>query len=279
MADESPASRAPQAEAPADPKWWGAHSFALGQTRCLRVGPLFLELTRRENEWSVSYGYDVHELSDTFGVDSHAAPVRSLLESRRFALETSAEISLVPWLVEQPTVVRPIHRLTLPQGADISLYFSTAVNVVARDGSATGTARRRGQGALLTEFPTVRPKETFFGPSTMEGEVCFVSRTLAKLSLDELPFRPNRAITEVRLANRGKEPVDIARFRVPMPYLSLYWSEETARFLTEPVSFTADGDGLGALAVGKPPAGATRISGPREELKVPITQALSRLWA
>ena len=266
--------------APDDAVWWGAHAFDLEGRRRVRVGPIYLEIERQDTEWIVDHAYAADELADAYGVDSKAVPIEAELERRRFAGRTSNELSLVPWLAERAIVVRPVTRFTLPRGAEISLFFSTALNVALRDGGAATTSLGLGHGVFLAEYPTVIPKETWFGPNTMEGELCFASRTMASLSIHELPFRPNRAITEVRLSNRGSDPVDIARFRVPMRHLALYWDARIERFVTEPISLTRrDGADLGAFAVGKAPTDVPRVSGPREELRVPLTGALSRLWA
>ena len=71
-------------------------------------------------------------------------------------------------------------------------------------------------------MPIYRPSDTWFGPSTREGELCYGSQTNCLLHLDELPFRPHRAITPVMVKNKAETALLIERMSLPVNYLSLF---------------------------------------------------------
>ncbi len=85
---------------------------------------------------------------------------------------------------------------------------------------------------FLLDVPTHRPSDSWFGPSTMEGELCYGSRTNARLNLENLPVRPHRAISVVRVKNGSTKDLNIEKLKLPTPQMSVfvtaeghYWTE------------------------------------------------------
>jgi hypothetical protein len=58
----------------------------------------------------------------------------------------------------------------------------------------------------LQEVPMLRPSDTWFGPTTMEGELCYASQTYARLNLEKLPIGPHHAGTQVTIQIEGHNP-------------------------------------------------------------------------
>jgi len=75
---------------------------------------------------------------------------------------------------------------------------------------------------LLREIPIQLLSDTWFGPSTREGELAYASQTSARLLLENLPRRSNRAVTPVSFRNRAESALFLERLSLPVPYLPLY---------------------------------------------------------
>ncbi|MDX9875661.1 MAG: hypothetical protein RBS88_12165, partial [Spongiibacteraceae bacterium] len=87
-------------------------------------------------------------------------------------------------------------------------------------GTALWIRLQLGNRTLL-ELPTVRLSDTWFGPNTREGELCYASQTRARLQLLDIES-PWRAITPITIINRGDDVLKLDRLNVPVPNLSLY---------------------------------------------------------
>jgi hypothetical protein len=120
--------------------------------------------------------------------------------------------------------------------------------------------------ALLDE-PTHRPTDTWFGPSPMKGELCYATRTAARMNLDNIPSRPHRVISAVEIRNKAKSTLTVEKLKIPVMHQSVY-ATRGGNLWTETV--TLDHHEEGALAnvrLGKGPpkqaADTTLVRGPR----------------
>ena len=91
------------------------------------------------------------------------------------------------------------------------------------------------------EFPIQRPSDTWFGPSTLEGETCYAIRTHSRLNLENLSLHPYRALTQIDIDNRAEAPLHVERLNLPVPYLSLFVNPEGILW-TEAVTMTQKDD-------------------------------------
>ena len=170
-------------------------------------------------------------------------------------------------------VSRPLKPVHIPPGQEITFFVSSPLwlRLELPEGNS-----------LLEEFPIRRPSDTWFGPSTQVGELCYASETNCLLSLDELPARPHRAFTPVVISNKGDDMMLLERLNLPVPYLSLY--EADGRLWTQTVNMSREQElGLATvdMATGPPPQakGAQPLRGPRRALeKNVLTWALSALF-
>lgn len=237
-----------------------------------------LWIHRLEHEWRV-----VHEQrEDPFESASEVeVPVGEAEDEERGIVyrfsfrKTSRRVVLTPALADRPVIVRPESALTVPAGEDINLYLSTPLWLQVRVGDPE---------MLLVELPSYRPSDTWFGPSTREGELCYASRTAGRLRLADVTLLPHRAITVARLRNRAKNALLLERIRLPVQYLSLYGTLE-GDLWTETITLTRqEGGDLAELQIDKrPPAevGKTeRIASARQQLETGlVVRAFSRLFS
>ena len=185
-----------------------------GNARLWHIGPLALHVRCLAREWRVTTREEPTQV-DRFTALGPAAEVPAPEDGtvQRFATVPEDErITLRPQLADRAVVVRPDPALGLPPGHDVTFYMSMPawVQLVS------------GQGTPLQGIPVTRPSDTWFGVSRMEGELCYASRTAARLGLDELPRRPGRVITEVHVRNHGTDLLQVERVQVPAPFLPVY---------------------------------------------------------
>jgi hypothetical protein len=182
---------------------------------------------------------------------------------KRFGFrKASGQLELRPALADRPVVVNPEIPFALPAGEETSLYVSVSLWLQIHTGNPA---------SLLLEEPVFRPSDTWFGPSTMEGELCYAGRTGARLNLENLTVRPQRAICAVRIRNRAATLLPLQRLKLPAPNLSLFTSAE-GHLWTEALTLDRDQDGeLASLRLGKGPPREARdpvhVNGPRARIE------------
>jgi hypothetical protein len=171
-------------------------------------------------------------------------------------------VRLKPCLADRPVVVNPESPLLVPPNEDLVLYLSTPLWVIVTIGSSS---------AVLLDHPTDRPTDTWFGSTTTTGELCYASRTAARLTFDNLPVRPHRAVTIASISNRAASPLAVEKLRIPAPQMSVYGTEG-GRLWTETVTFERHEDGeMARHQHGKGPPDiattATLLGGPRSPVE------------
>lgn len=130
--------------------------------------------------------------------------------------KTDSRCTLAPMLADRAIVVRPDIPLFILPGEEVTLYVSTPLWIRVEVGK---------ESRLLQEIPSYRPSDTWFGASTLEGELCYAVQTAGRLRLENLPRRLHRAITPIHVRNGGTDALHIAHIQVPVQYLSLFEGE------------------------------------------------------
>ncbi|MEY2864304.1 MAG: hypothetical protein RLY58_2011 [Pseudomonadota bacterium] len=218
----------------ADLKWWGEYQFDIGQSRAWLLGSLLLRLTRGVNEWQLEYHRPRHQdendqdwqlLSpeEDFGQ-------KTTLERYLFA-HTGDRLTLLPRLADRSVVVKPVNPIYIPAGQQGTMFISTPLWVAAYIPE---------QKAPLFDTPILRPNDTWFGPNTLRGEVCYATPVFCRTELAHLPPRPFRAVTPVHFHNNGTNQLELARINLPVPALPLFHSADTGRLWTSPIDVLHD---------------------------------------
>jgi hypothetical protein len=259
-----------------DGRWWGRFEVSLEGTCAWRIGPLQLYAQRWRQEWRLSWTYGSDPLDTTVGMDHGVAPPQSDdLRSARFAFrETDTALELRPRLADRSVVVWPETPLYVPGGEEAVLYVSTTlwVDVSAAEGNRH-----------LIGLSAYRPSDSWFGPNPREGELCYASRSLARLRFEEVVQRPHRALSPITVRNLAADAFLIERLSVPVPQLPLYLAEN-GQFWTPPLVMERDEDGeqvaLRFNEFALPPGlRADRIAEPRQRPdKNVLLKALDRLF-
>ena len=255
--------------------WWGEYEVPEDRLRYWQIGPLQLWVERLTHEWRLVMQASNDLLANDV-VTEVVDPREDLLELgqiRRFGTSHAGRsIRLRPMLADRAVVSRPETPFCIPSNEQVTVYVGTPIWV----GVSTN-------GTQLHQTPTLRPSDTWLGPPTREGELCYASRTFCRLSLDRLHSRPHRATTAVTIANQTPEVLEIARLKLPVPNLNLY--HDGSRLWTQDVLLKHDevGDFVAMETLAAPPAqapAATLI----EPARVPesnniLVRAFSNLFA
>ena len=246
-----------------DGRWWLPIEVAAGDALCVHIGPLSLMARRMTSEWQLAFER-AEESTEHAGAEySVSADAFQSEDFERFMFAHAPErVTIRPALADRPVVIRPRQPVFLPSGEEVTLYMSSPVTVRIETGDP---------GVLLREIPSVQLSDTWFGPSTREGELCYSGRTSARQELEEVPRRAHRVLTAARIRNESVMPLPLEKLSLPVPALSVYGTLQ-GDLWTESVSLVHSGDPeLAMLHVdeGAPTyAGATtRLSPPRRPIQ------------
>ena len=257
-------------------QWWGEFRLAEDEAVRHRIGPLDIVLQRLRREWRVALENRAEGAEEDV-VSTMAVPAQEMetiegLDRYVFRATTEA-YRIVAALADRPVVARPSSPFNLPPGEEATVYVSSPLWVRIENGAAR----------VLKEAPILRPSDTWFGPSTREGELCYASQTSCRTALEEIPLRPHRAVTAVRIGNKAKKALLLERLSLPVVHLSLFASPQSLLW-TESVSMIREEDeDLASLRIEKKPpteAGTTSpLGGPRKAAEKGMwTKALSKLF-
>lgn len=244
-------------------QWWGPVPLAVNQAAVRQIAMLKLAVSRLPAEWRLCCDQqDLLEEDDlplsAAVVEAHEAPEYPQIQRYVFR-DAGSPLSLLPALADRPVVIQPFQPFTVPAGEEGAIFVSTPLWVHLGVGEPAQT---------LAYLPIRRPTDTWFGPNTMEGELCYASRTFGRMGLSEIPLRPHRAVTRVNIHNRAASPLLVERLSLPVPYLSRYAGDD-ARLWTESVAMERDRDGghanfrIEKNAPAEAP-GALLVAGPRQ---------------
>jgi hypothetical protein len=257
-------------EATSSDTWWGRYRIPLDQLGLWRIGPLSLWVGRCSGEWRLAWETERDPLEPTVRVHLPAAEEDLLAKKDviRFGVSSNDEqVDLVPRLADRPLISRPEKPFVVMPTDEITVYISTPVWVRVMAGP---------KQTPLFELPVYRPSDTWFGPDTMRGELCYAGRTAMRLNLEQLPFRAHRVTSAVTIRNRAREPITVEKLNLPVAHLTVY--EGPGRELwTENILFERPADSdlirlrLRDTVHHGAELGAVRISAPR----LPLSDRLS----
>jgi len=281
--DEAPVAGTPPAEPsdePRDPRWWGSVTLPIGGVARWRAGPSTVFAQRRASDWRLWHETEPDETAVAAELARQVEddPPEAAPTARFSFAETPDTITVSPALADRPIIVRPESSLSIPPGERVTLYVSSPVWMALQVDVRRPKRGSKGPSpSVLTELPSFRPSDTWFGPSTREGELCYAVRTAARSDVADLPLRPHRAVTPVTVQNQAATPLDVARIEAPMPFLSLY-ADRGGRLWTDGVLFTREPDDDTSVRVtAAAPAGGKRLAEPRDTRS--FGQTISRTFS
>jgi hypothetical protein len=245
-------------------RWWGPFNFNDGETRHWRIGPFRMWLTRLDGEFRlVSVRDDEPEPGELVaGVPTSDLPPEDGEVMRFGAGATEDAMTIQPLTADRAFIFKSQNPFLVPPKGEVTAFLSSPVWV---------RLQLDDPERHLHQEPTFRPSDTWFGPTTIEGELCYAARTSVRFHLENLPSRPFRAVTVLKIMNHAESVLPLARIRLPLPHLSLYGGED-GRLWTENVILDRkqDGDFAEIKLTRSAPTEAgscEKVSKPREEIR------------
>jgi hypothetical protein len=242
--------------------WWGDYEVAANQTLRWQLGPTTLWITRRDQEWRITSAGGRDVIDNRLAIAEPAEePAGDDINVRRVASRSgNRSIRLGPVLPDLPVVVKTTQPLFVPAMEEATLFVSVPLWLrVYLD----------GRDREVVDTPIARPSDTWFGPDTMTGELCYALRTSARLHIGDLPRQPHRAILAVRIRNSAPSVLLVETLKIPVPHLSLFASDK-GQLWTEAltVEHVKKAEASHVKLDDKPMqlAASQRIAGPRKEM-------------
>jgi hypothetical protein len=210
-------------------KWWGTFPAQESQALFWEIGPLQLGIERHKHEWRIASNStnDTDKFSIQIAVEESPTFSKKNLEFRRYVFSrTTPNVTLTPVLADRSQVSR----------AEIPFYISADEQATIYVSSPVWVKIEVGANAIkLDDIPTMRLSDTWHGPNTREGELCYASRTFCRTNLEELTVRANRVLTPVIIHNHDKYPLLIEQLSIPLPFLSVFVDPVTGTLWTEEI--------------------------------------------
>ncbi len=233
---------------------WGELTVEGEAWQLFELGSLRLELRRLGREWWIRSSRRPLEEEEGGSEPRESASSEGGGEGEeaigdRFVFrEAPGTVKLEPTLADRPVVSRPVAPLHVPSGESVTVFVSSPLWVRISVGS--GEAVRE-----LLELPLTVLSDTWFGPSSMVGQLCYAARTRARMHLDEVAPRPHRAVTPVEIRNESARKLLLERLSLPVPHLGLY-REANGAFWTESLAIVRRDERVPeAVEIGEGPPG------------------------
>ena len=201
-------------------KWWGLYPFRKNQKAHWKIGPFSLKAELCDHEWIIQYERGAESLSQDCLFDfPYETPhlTAEVKDTYRFGFSHSnGEVILTPRPADRPMVVRPVSPVYILPHSKVTIFISTALwlEISLNEPELT-----------LHTTPLYRPSDSWFGPLTGDGELCYASQTFGRMHLKDMDIRPHRAITAVHIENLNAKPLYLERVKLPVDLLSLYTTD------------------------------------------------------
>lgn len=214
-------------------QWWLPLALAEDESLKYSIGTLTLYLQRKEQEWIIA-SERLTESEDLFAVSQRKiTELPAALRTHRYVFQKNPEqFRLKPVLLDRTVVIKTRQPVNIPPAEKMTFYISSPVAV---------QIELIGVSSMLQEIPTLRLSDTWVGSSTLNGELCYATKTLARHSLDDIPLRPHRAVTPVTIQNKSSVMLNIEKLNIPVPLLSVFGAENGTLW-TESISLQHEGE-------------------------------------
>ena len=230
--------------------WWGVFELDEGVISCWEIGPLKLYVERGEALWRVGFWRSKDAMESAINyIREYTEEVDPATKWERFTPTGDSQISIELALADRPVVSLPVDAHFLAPKSAITFFIGSPLWIRLKD----------GEGNILKDTPIFPPKETWFGPLTYGGELCYASRTYCNTDLDNIPFYPHRAVTAVTIENNSALSFPLDKIKLPVNSLSAYVAEGH-RIWTQDCVYKIGGEGqmLHIKMKDKPPLKAPR---------------------
>ena len=202
--------------------WWGQYNIGINQTALWQIGPLRLAIQRHRNEWWIGHEPipDVDPDITTWEYQSVAPDVdiSQFTNITRHVSESKTEsVWLRPLLADRAIVSRPLTPFYISPQASVEIFVRSPLWLRIELGNDL---------TPILEMPMLRPSDTWFGPNTTTGELCYASMTSTRNHVENLPVGPHHAVSQVVIQNQANNQLHVERFVLPAPSLAVFGTSD-----------------------------------------------------
>ncbi len=198
-------------------EFWEPFELREGRTLHWRIGPLRLWIRRTPVEICMSHEEDAGEPPGVVCAVEEDAPEE--VNWCRWAVRDMAEpLRLKPLMPDRPVVVRPEAELSFRENSEGVFYARIPFWIAVMP--ADETVQKP-----FCVFPTRSLSNTWFGPDTTKGELCYAMQSSARRSLEGAEPMPYRAVCPIMIKNVSHDPCQFERLCIRTEHLSIYHYE------------------------------------------------------
>ncbi len=194
--------------------FWNPVGIDKNQTLHWHIGALRLWIRRTGSELCIYHEETPEETSTLLCAADQPAPEDATWQ-RWSVGEESSKLQLKPVMPDRPVVVRPENALAFCKNVEEIFYARIPFRVSILTGEETAEN-------LLWEIPTRTLSNTWFGPDTMRGELCYGMQSSARQSLEGVEPVAHRVICPVMLKNTSDGLFDLKRLCIYTQHLNVY---------------------------------------------------------
>lgn len=210
--------------------WWGNFELVEHELKAWVLHNRFIAIQKLQDSFRVLDGSK--DLRNN--IDRDALEIRSDLndedlaganEQRLLVGNSSNTLLVKPLLADRSVVVKPSNPLSVLAKESVSLFISSPLwlsFVCEQDFKSTRSHGKTSFEKQLLELPLQRPTDSWFGTSSMQGELCYAIYSDAFSQLSQITHRASHAVTQINIDNQSDSPLLIRRLKVPMSFLNLY---------------------------------------------------------
>lgn len=134
-----------------------------------------------------------------------------------FSIEQILLLRLHPLWHDRAQVSHAETAFYLPANEHVTIYVTSPAWIRIEAGDPA---------VFLDEIATVRLSDTWYGPNTREGELCYANHTFCRTHLQDVVFRPHRVVSPVLIYNHSKSTLLLEEVTLPHLSLSIYTDKE-----------------------------------------------------
>lgn len=186
---------------------WNSRELIENEALFIKIGSLEVKIGRTKQDWRLNWEYSksifLSEVSQANIFETTNKVV--VIEKSLSKLEISPKLSILPF------VVKPVSELVIGAKQGVRLFVSTPLWLWLSVDEHE-----------LLDLPCIEPKKTWSG-DPLSGELCYSGKIPLAFEPTTMPYR---AVTPVTIHNSGIEALKVVRFRLPIPRLSLFRSND-----------------------------------------------------
>lgn len=197
------------------------HNIEIGDLLAWVAGPIDLAIMRQHGELKIGRkelrALTSKEISPR--TDLSKQELTASFSTTRFSVPTieSLAIDIQPRLAPTPLIITLREPIILKPKSITQVFVSTPVWIGFKTNESA---------SFFHELPSLLLKQTWFGPSPREGELCLSCTNRGTIHKDSIEHHPLRALTRVDVHQSDGNSFKLERLKLPMTALNLYRDAE-----------------------------------------------------